>query len=181
MVYNKDKDLVFVYRPDGLWNEHEYVYEMHHLEQQVPAPVTAYQDLTINRKDGILNIYDMSTRDYLKFYNEDKYWNLELKEEFINQTRSMLKNSSCKYDGQLFYVNSRADDETTLTVSYRISNRYSFSNSKLTENFKRQSRSTEKLRFQRSTKINSTRTLKEERNRSLKLDETMLSNCNTKL
>ena len=32
MVYNKDKDLVFVYRPDGLWNEHEYVYEMHHLE-----------------------------------------------------------------------------------------------------------------------------------------------------
>lgn len=32
MVYNKDKDLVFVYRPDGLWNEHEYVYEVHHLE-----------------------------------------------------------------------------------------------------------------------------------------------------
>lgn len=32
MVYNKDKDLVFVYRPTGFWNEHEYVYEMHHLE-----------------------------------------------------------------------------------------------------------------------------------------------------
>lgn len=32
MVYNKDKDLVFVYKPDGLWNEREYVYEMHHLE-----------------------------------------------------------------------------------------------------------------------------------------------------
>jgi hypothetical protein len=32
MVYNKDKDLVFVYKPDGLWSEHEYVYEMHHLE-----------------------------------------------------------------------------------------------------------------------------------------------------
>ncbi len=32
MVYNKDKDLVFVYKPTGLWNEQEYVYEMHHLE-----------------------------------------------------------------------------------------------------------------------------------------------------
>lgn len=32
MVYNKDKDIVFVYRPDGIWYEHEYVYEMHHLE-----------------------------------------------------------------------------------------------------------------------------------------------------
>ena len=41
MVYNKDKDLVFVYRPDGFWSEHEYVYEMHHLEQMVPSPVTA--------------------------------------------------------------------------------------------------------------------------------------------
>jgi hypothetical protein len=32
VVYNKEKDLVFVYRPDGFWGEHEYVYEMHHLE-----------------------------------------------------------------------------------------------------------------------------------------------------
>ena len=32
MVYNKDKDLVFVYKPDGWWGEKEYVYEMHHLE-----------------------------------------------------------------------------------------------------------------------------------------------------
>ena len=80
MTYNKDKDLVFVYRPDGFWNEHEYVYEMHHLEQTVPSPVTAYKDMTMQREDGILNVYCMSTRDYLKFYNEDKYWNLEEKE-----------------------------------------------------------------------------------------------------
>jgi hypothetical protein len=32
MTYNKDKDIVFVTRPDGLWGEQEYVYEMHHLE-----------------------------------------------------------------------------------------------------------------------------------------------------
>lgn len=32
MRYNKEKDLVFVSRPDKLWGEREHVYEMHHLE-----------------------------------------------------------------------------------------------------------------------------------------------------
>ena len=32
MRYNKDKDLVFVTRPDAFWGESEHVYEMHHLE-----------------------------------------------------------------------------------------------------------------------------------------------------
>ena len=44
MVYNKDKDLVFVYRPDGLWGEQP---------QMRAAPVTAVADLTMNRDDGI--------------------------------------------------------------------------------------------------------------------------------
>ena len=84
MVYNKDKDLVFVYKPDGWWGEKEHVYETHHLEQVVPAPVTSFKHLTMNREDGILNVHCMSTKDYLKFYNEDKYWNVELKEEFVS-------------------------------------------------------------------------------------------------
>jgi hypothetical protein len=32
MRYNKDKDLVFVTKPDRFWGEKESVYEMHHLE-----------------------------------------------------------------------------------------------------------------------------------------------------
>lgn len=47
MVYNKEKDLVFVYKPDGLWNEREYVYEMHHLEQMVPFAVTAIKNMSM--------------------------------------------------------------------------------------------------------------------------------------
>jgi hypothetical protein len=115
MVYNKDKDLVFVYRPDGFWNEHEYVYEVHHLEQMTPSTVTAYKNLTMQRKDGILTVYDMSKREYLKFYGEDKYWNTELKEDFLNQTRSMWRNYSNKYDGQIFNVTHSANEEVTLT------------------------------------------------------------------
>lgn len=115
MVYNRDKDLVFVYRPDGFWNEHEHVYEMHHLEQMVPSPVTAVKDLTMNRNDGILSVYDMSTRDYLKFYGEDKYWNMDLKEGFLNQTRSLWKGPNSKHDGRIFNIAHRANEEVTLT------------------------------------------------------------------
>jgi hypothetical protein len=32
MRYNKDKDLVFVTKPDRFWGERENIYEMHHLE-----------------------------------------------------------------------------------------------------------------------------------------------------
>ena len=102
MTYNKEKDLVFVYRPDGFWNEHEYVYEMHHLEQMVPSPVTSYKHMSMQREDGILSVYCMSTRDYLKFYNEDKYWNVEQKEDFLSQTRSLWKNLVNKYNGRIF-------------------------------------------------------------------------------
>jgi hypothetical protein len=115
MVYNRDKDLVFVYRPDGFWNEHEYVYEVHHLEQMLPSPVTAVKDLTMQRNDGILTVYDMSTREYLKFYGEDKYWNQEHKEDFLNQTRSMWRGNADKYDGRIFHIAHRANEEITLT------------------------------------------------------------------
>lgn len=79
MRYNKDKDLVFVTRPNNLWGETERVYEMHHLEQMVPAPITAIKDMTANDPRGILTVQDMGEKDLLKFYNEDKYWNVDLK------------------------------------------------------------------------------------------------------
>ena len=47
MVYNKDKDLVFIYKPDGIWGETEQVYEMHHLEQVMPSSVTAIKNLSM--------------------------------------------------------------------------------------------------------------------------------------
>lgn len=99
MVYNRDKDLVFVYKPDGFWSETEHVYEMHHLEQMVPFPVTSYKDLSANREDGIVTVHCMSTRDYLKFYNENKYWNLDHKDDFMSQTRTLWGDRMSKYNG----------------------------------------------------------------------------------
>jgi len=57
MVYNKDRDLVFVYRPDGIWRDKEYVYEVHHLESMVPAVVSAYPHIGVGHKDGITTLY----------------------------------------------------------------------------------------------------------------------------
>ena len=70
----------------------------------VPAPVTAIKNMTMQREDGILSVHCMSTRDYLKFYNEDKYWNLDLKEDFLSQTRSLWKGENSKYDGRIFNI-----------------------------------------------------------------------------
>lgn len=120
MVYNKDKDLVFVYRPDGLWNETEYVYEMHHLEQVVPSPVTAIKDLTMNRKDGIISVYCMNTKDHLKFYGEDKYWNVDHKEDFLGQTRTMWLGNTNKYQGRIFSVSARDPPHVSLMVNIKI-------------------------------------------------------------
>jgi len=116
MVYNRDKDLVFVYKPTGLWNEQEYVYEMHHLEQMVPYAVTAIPNMSMQRDDGILTVYDMNTRDNLKFYAADKYWNMDLKDEFMANTRSLWKgNFDSKYNGSIFNVHGIADKEEALT------------------------------------------------------------------
>jgi hypothetical protein len=89
MVYNKDKDLVFVYKPSGVWRDSENVYEVHHLESMVPAPVQAYQHQGVGHKDGITTLTCMDTQDGIKLYNDPKYWNLELRDDFLAQTRSM--------------------------------------------------------------------------------------------
>ena len=103
MHYNRDKDLVFVYKPDGLWNETEYIYETHHLEQMVPHAVTAIKNQSMQRDDGILTVFCMNTKDNLKFYNEDKYWNMDLKDEFMEETRGLWRNNfSNKYNGSIF-------------------------------------------------------------------------------
>ena len=120
MVYNKDKDLVFVYKPNGLWNEIEYVYEMHHLEQMVPFAVTAIKDMSMQRDDGIVTVYDMNTRDNLKFYNDDKYWNIDVKDEFMAETRGLWKgNFNSKYDGSIFKIPAEANTEDALMVRSR--------------------------------------------------------------
>jgi hypothetical protein len=118
MVYNRDKDLVFVYKPEGLWFEQEFVYEMHHLEQLTPYSVTAIKNMSMQKDDGIVNVRCMATREQIKFYNDDKYWNMDLKDDFMNQTRTMWRgNWNDKRRGSIFTFEAQANTEESLTVS----------------------------------------------------------------
>ena len=118
MVYSKDKDLIFVYKPDGIWNETEYVHEVHHLEQMVPYAVSALENHPLNEKDGIMTVYDMAERENLKLYAEDKYWNLDVKDEFMSSTRSMWQgNFSSRKSGSIFHLDEDASEEEALMVS----------------------------------------------------------------
>ena len=112
MRYNKEKDLVFVQRMDRLWGETEHTFEMHHLEQMVPAAVTAMKNMPALDPNGILTIHDMADKQYLKFYQDPKYWNQELKEEFIGETRSLWDTTHAdKYGGRIFDTGSLATRE----------------------------------------------------------------------
>jgi hypothetical protein len=105
MTYNKDKDLVFVYKPDGYWNEKEYVHEVAHLEHLVPSAVSSWKDMSAMRSDGIVTITDMAKKEQLKFYQDKKYWNGELRAEFFEETGHLWKGQSQnKYRGLNFYV-----------------------------------------------------------------------------
>ena len=112
MVYSKDKDLVFVYKPDGIWGETEYVHEMHHLEQMVPYSVMAMNEHPLQKDDGIMTVYDMAQKENLKLYSEDKYWNLDVKDEFQSETRTLWQgNFSCKKNGSIFHLPTAGSEE----------------------------------------------------------------------
>jgi hypothetical protein len=117
MKYNKDKDLVFVKKPNRLWGEYETVHEVHHLEQMVPAPVTALKHMSSMDPNGILKVHDMADRSYFKFYKEDKYWNQELKDEFISETRGLWETTHAdKRLGRIFNSRGQVDDQFQLDM-----------------------------------------------------------------
>ena len=83
----------------------------------VPYAVSAIRNMSMQRDDGILTVYDMNTRENLKFYAEDKYWNMDVKEDFMANTRSLWKgNFDDKYNGSIFNVTAKADKEQALAL-----------------------------------------------------------------
>ena len=76
---------------------------MHHLEQMVPFPVTAMKDMSANSPTGILVVQDMAEKEYLKFYKDNKYWNMDLRDEFLSETRSLWEGTHAdKRCGRIF-------------------------------------------------------------------------------
>jgi hypothetical protein len=117
MTYNKDKDLVFVTRPSRLWGETETIYEVHHLEQMVPSAVSAIPYIAENNRNGILTVKCMAQNENLKFYSDEKYWNADLKKEFIHETSGLWEGShSDKYNGRIFQTRGELSRDMLLAV-----------------------------------------------------------------
>lgn len=69
----------------------------------VPAPVTAIKDMSAQSPTGILTVHDMSENENIKFYKDQKYWNMELREEFLAETRTLWETTHASKDsGRLF-------------------------------------------------------------------------------
>jgi hypothetical protein len=88
-VFNRERDLVFLWRPTGFLKKELHVYELHFLEQTVPRAVTSWNDLGNFKKDGIFDVYDMRLDQTLVFYNDKKYWNIDQREYFFKNTTTM--------------------------------------------------------------------------------------------
>lgn len=69
----------------------------------VPSPVTAMKNMSANDPNGILTVQDMAEKEYLKFYKDTKYWNMDLRDEFMNETRGLWETThSDKRMGRIF-------------------------------------------------------------------------------
>ena len=78
----------------------------------VPSAVSAFADIGAGTKDGISSLHCMSTKDYIKVYNDDKYWNLDVKEDLLSQTRSLWQEIDADYKARKFVMqNSPTEDE----------------------------------------------------------------------
>lgn len=53
----------------------------------------------------------MDTKEILRFYNDEKYWNLDQREEFINQTTTLWRGLADKKNGQIFSGYQTLSDE----------------------------------------------------------------------
>jgi len=72
----------------------------------------------LNKDDGIMTVYDMNEHEELKFYNEDKYWNMDLKEEFVGQTTNLWRgNFDDKRNGSIIVSrDALASQEESLMI-----------------------------------------------------------------
>jgi len=55
----------------------------------VPAAVTAVKDHSSWDKNGIHTVKDMGQNKIMKFYKDDKYWNMDLRKEFESETNNL--------------------------------------------------------------------------------------------
>ena len=62
----------------------------------------------------------MDSKGLIKLYGEDKYWNINEKEEFMNSTNTLWRGMSSKYTGQTVSTYGPADDADLALVNLLV-------------------------------------------------------------
>jgi hypothetical protein len=120
-VYNRERDLVFVFRPTGLFSKQLHIYELHYLEQTVPRITSSWSQLGNFQKDGIFTVHDLRLDHELYFYNEKKYWNVDQRDHFFKNTTTFWTGLRHKdVDRGIFFNNSSALTEEEIVSTRKI-------------------------------------------------------------
>jgi hypothetical protein len=90
-AFNRERDLVFIWKPSGFLNKQLHIYELHYLEQTVPRMTSSWQHLGNFKKEGLFVVTDLRLDQELLFYNEKKFWNIDEREHFFKNTTTFWK------------------------------------------------------------------------------------------
>lgn len=93
---------------------------MHHLEQMVPAPVTSLQHHSSHDPKGIMKVYDMAQQQIMLFYKEDKYWNSDLKKEFLDETRTLWEDTHADKDGGRIFTRFKQNSDLQIAQMNKV-------------------------------------------------------------
>lgn len=117
-VFNREKDLVFVWRVTGLFRKQMHVYELHYLEQTVPKAISSWKHLGNFQNDGIFTVHDLRLDHSLFFYNERKYWNIDERDHFFKNTTTFWRGLRHKDVDKGIFINrsSAVTEEDYLTT-----------------------------------------------------------------
>lgn len=88
-----------------------HVYELHYLEQPCAPIVSSWVHKGSVQKDGLTYIKDLKFSDDLIFYNERKYWNVDLRDYFIKNTSTYWTGLRHRNVDQGLFINN--SDELT--------------------------------------------------------------------
>ena len=76
------------------------------------------KDMTALDENGILTVSDMAEKEYLKFYKDEKYWNLDLRDEFMQETRGLWETTHAdKYTGKIFQARGAMPKDFQIAMS----------------------------------------------------------------
>lgn len=103
MSYSVDKELIFLKRVSTFGRLKEEVVETAHLEVPPPTAVSRIADLSSEDPNGIWRLTNLASVDYLDsilLYNNDKYWNPKLKDEFLRGRLGLWSKAVYGYNRQ---------------------------------------------------------------------------------